>query len=96
MSVTKTVSQIDSASASYAPAVLAGVIGVEQAAAALPGETKLQLVVNTILAGSAAGASLPIPAVAGISALVNLFVQILNLAGVFGHAAPLPATGSAA
>ena len=86
MSTLTTVNQIDTAAATYAPAILGGVIAVEQAAKGLPGQTKADLVVNTILAGSQAAEGVPIPAVAGIAALVNLFVQILNAAGLFKHA----------
>lgn len=83
MSVTSTVNQIDAQAAKYAPAVLQGVLAVEAAAKGLPGQTKADLVINTIQAGAAAAQNVPVPAVAGIAALVNLFVSILNAAGIF-------------
>jgi hypothetical protein len=92
MSVTTTVNQIDQASATYAPAVLTGVLAVEKAAAGLPGETKSQLVVNTIVAGATAAEGVPVPAVQGIAALVALFCTILNAAGIFK---PKPAPAAA-
>jgi hypothetical protein len=87
MSVTTTVNQINTATLEYLPAVLAGVQAAEQVAPGLPGETKAQAVVNGIIAGSAVLAGDANPNVAGIAALVNLVVSILNAAKIFRHKA---------
>ncbi len=83
MSFTKTVDQINTETVKYAPAVLQGVLAVEAAAKGLPGQAKQQLVVDAIVAGATAAQAVPVPAVQGVAALVNLFVAILNAAGLF-------------
>lgn len=83
MSTSTAVTAITTQTLAYAPAVLAGVSVAEQSNA--PGATKLQAVVNGVLGTSQALESAPNPDVAGISALVNLFVSILNATGVFSH-----------
>ncbi len=88
MSFTSTVDQINTETAKYAPAVLQGVLAVEQAAKGLPGQTKEQLIVDAIVAGANAAQNVPIPQVQGIAALVALFVTIFNAAGLFRHKAP--------
>ena len=80
-----TVNKIDALTLQYAPQVLASLTAVEGAAAAMPGITKEQIVINTVLAGAQVASSLPIPAVSGIAALVALFVGTLNTTGVFSH-----------
>jgi len=96
--VLTTVNKINAATLTYAPAVLQGVIGVEAAVAPdVPGQTKQQLVVNAIDAGAKAAEGVPIPEVQGIATLVDLFVQILNSAGLFKHAStPQPAAAQPA
>jgi len=91
MSFIGTIDQINAETLKYAPGILQGVIAVEAAAKGLPGQTKSELVVNTILAGATAAQAIPVPQVQGIAALVALFVAILNAAGLFRHkAAPEP------
>ncbi len=93
MSATGTIQQITFDELLYAPAALVAVLAAEQSNAS--GASKLQAVVNGIMAGSAAlaGTAGVSPTVAGISALVNLTVSILNALGVFTHksaATPAP------
>lgn len=86
-----TATKILSAASLYAPAVLAGVLGVEQAAAHLPGETKAQIVVATTTAGlQAAGQLLPPGHVQEFAALAQMFVTILNATGIFKRRPPAP------
>jgi hypothetical protein len=80
-----TVNKIDALTLQYAPQVLASLTAVEGAAAAMPGITKEQIVINTVLAGAQVASLLPIPAVSGIAALVALFVGTLNANGIFNH-----------
>jgi hypothetical protein len=90
-----TVNKIDALTLQYAPQVLASVTAVEGAAAAMPGITKEQIVINTVLAGAQVASSLPIPAVSGIAALVAHFVGTLNATGVFSHRTNKPAIPAA-
>jgi len=83
MSVAATVQNITATEIAYAPAVLAGVQAAETSNAA--GSAKAQAVIDGIIAGSAAASGVASPTVAGISALVNLTVSILNALGVFSH-----------
>lgn len=83
MSTATVVNQITAATDANAPAVLAGIIGIEQAASSLPGATKAQIVVAQVLAGARAAEGIPNPTVAGIAALVDIFVSILNASGLF-------------
>lgn len=83
MSVTAKVNVITTQTLAYAPAVLAGIQAAELSAAS--NETKLQSVVNGVLAGSGALESSTNPEVAGIAALTNLFVSIFNATGIFSH-----------
>lgn len=80
-----TISAITTQTLTYAPAVIAGVQAAETTGAS--GTSKLQAVVNGVLAGSQALEGAPNPDVAGIAALVNLFVSIFNATGIFGHKA---------
>lgn len=91
MSVATTIAQIDNVSLQYAPQVLAGVTAIEAAAATLPGQTKKDIVINSILAGARIGEGVPIPEVQGIAALVDLFVSILRASGIFKSKAAPPA-----
>jgi len=74
----------------YAPAVLAGVQAAEAVAADAPGHAKADAVLTGIMTGSAALATNKAtpPSVAGIAALINLSVSILNALGIFRKAAP--------
>ncbi len=96
MSFTKTIDQINAETAKYAPAVLAGVLAVEKAAAGLPGQTKQEIVVNTIVTGAQSAAKaaegVSVPAVSAVGALVDIIVAILNAAGLFTHGNPGPAS----
>jgi len=69
----------------YAPAVLAGVQAAEAVAADAPGHAKADAVLTGIMTGSAALATnnATPPGVAGIAALINLSVSILNALGIF-------------
>lgn len=78
-----TISAITTQTLTYAPAVIAGVQAAETTGAS--GTSKLQAVVNGVLAGSQALEGAPNPDVAGIAALVNLFVSIFNATGIFSH-----------
>lgn len=76
-----TIDKITANEIAYAPAVLAGVQAAETAGGS--GHDKLNAVVNGIIAGSQTLESAPSPTVAGIAALVNLTVSILNALGIF-------------
>lgn len=83
MSVATTVNQITSVELQFVPAVLAGVQAAEATGA--PGHAKAQAVIDGVIAGSGAlaGQAGVQPTVAGIAALVNLTVSILNALGIF-------------
>lgn len=83
--ITSTVNAITANEIAYAPAVLAGVQVAETSSAS--GASKAQAVINGIISGSLALESAPQPSVAGIAALVNLTVNILNALGIFSHKA---------
>lgn len=87
MSAVQTENKVDALTLQYAPAILGSITAVEAAAGQMPGATKEQIVVNTVLAGAQTASSLPIPSVSGIASLVTLFVGILNATGVFNHGA---------
>ena len=76
------------------PSILQAVIGVEHAIKA-PGQTKKQIVLNSIQAAAQAGETAPQPLVEGISNLIDHTVSTLNNAGVFAHAGA-PATNPVA
>lgn len=64
--------------------VLATVIAVEKNAANLPGTTKAQIVLDSVVAGSGIIATnFPSERVQQIAALINLFVSIFNTTGIF-------------
>jgi precorrin-4 methylase len=91
MSLNTTIAQIDATTLQFAPQVFAGVTAVEAAAAGLPGQTKAEIVINSVIAGAHAAEGVPIPSVAGIAALVELFVTMLSATGIFKHKAkPAP------
>lgn len=87
MSVASTVATITTNELQYAPAVLAGVQVAEAAGVNATGAEKAQAVLNGILEGSQVLATTPTvpPSVAGIAALINLSVSIINAFGLFGH-----------
>jgi hypothetical protein len=88
MSVATTISKIDSVSLQYAPQVLAAVTTLQ--AVDLPGQTKQQLAIGYVLAGAHIAEGVPVPSVAGIAALIDLFVSILQASGIFKRkAAPV-------
>jgi hypothetical protein len=87
MSLLTITQKIEQSIASYLPATLAAVLAVEAAAHQLPGTTKLQTVVNVVLAASQAAEGVPVPGVAAIAGLANLLVSILNSTGVFNKGA---------
>jgi hypothetical protein len=78
-----TIAAVNAQTLTYVPAVLAGVQAAEQSAG--NGASKKQAVVNAILIGARAAEATPNPNVAGIAALVDLVVSILNSTGVFSH-----------
>lgn len=83
--INPTIAAITNGTLTYTPAVIAGVQAAEASSA--DGATKQEAVVNAILAGSQAVESVPNPNVAGIAALVNLTISILNALGLFKHKA---------
>lgn len=76
--------KIITTTATYAPALLAGIIAVEQTVGSLPGETKAQIAVATTAAGlQAAGQLLPPGHVQDFFSLASMLVAILNASGLF-------------
>jgi hypothetical protein len=83
------VNQIEASIAKFLPSTLTAVLATEGAAHNVAGATKLQNVVNAVIAGTAVvEAESPAPSVAAIAGLANLLVTILNYTGVFKHGAP--------
>lgn len=80
-SVNPTIQSITNLTLNYTPATIAGVLAAEQSNAA--GATKLQSVVNGVLATTGSLETNTNPNVAAISALANLFVSIFNDTGLF-------------
>ncbi len=76
---------ISATTLAYAPVALGAVSAIEASAATLPGETKAQLAANIVMASAQVGSSVPVPQVQEVSALISLFVGILNATGVFNH-----------
>lgn len=89
MSVLSTVTTINTGVVQYAPAVLAGIQAAEATGAT--GPSKQAAVVSAVLNGVEVGSgdlvSSPNPTVAGVAALVNLFVTIFNSLNIFKHTA---------
>ncbi len=83
MSIVSTVNQIDTETLAYAPTAIAGILAAEQTAAS--GGSKKQAVIDGILAGAKVGETVPIPQVAAISGMIDLFVSIFNALGLFRH-----------
>jgi hypothetical protein len=81
----------------FFPYALAAIVGVEQAAAATPGESKKQIVLDSVLVAAKVGEAVPVPVVSMISLLIDQIVTSLNASGIFTHkavAAPAaPAVG---
>lgn len=77
-----TVNQIDTQTLQYAPTVMAGIVAAQQSSA--DGATKKQAVIDGILAGAKAGETIPVPQVAAISGMIDLFVSIFKALGIFG------------
>jgi hypothetical protein len=74
----------------FFPYVIGGVVAVEQAAASVPGTTKKQIVLDSVLVAAKLGEQVPVPLVALISALIDQVVTSLNASGVFTHKAAAP------
>ena len=72
----------------YLPAILIGVIGVEQAINA-PGATKKQIVLDSIVSAGAALSTTPNTNVSEIGKLIDAVVGALNTAGIFQHGTPV-------
>lgn len=89
MSTASVINAINKQTLNYTPAVIAGVQAAETTGAA--GDTKLQAVVNGVIATSGALESSSNVDIAGISALVNLVVSIFNATGIFNHKKAAPA-----
>jgi hypothetical protein len=87
--VQATIEAANAAASAYAPVAIAAVLAAEQSRAS--GMAKQQAVVNAILAGARMGESVPNANVAGVAALVDLIVSVLNATGVFSHRAPVAA-----
>ena len=87
MPIASTVSDINTETMAHAPAALGTILAVENAiATSVPGDTKAQIVINSVLAGAQVAGTDPNVTVASVAGLVTLFVSILNAAGVFKHA----------
>ncbi len=87
MSTASTIQAINNDTIAYAPAVIAGIQAAE-ATGSITGATgpqKAQAVIDGVLAGSQALENSKNANVAGIAALVDLFVSIFNSLGVFKH-----------
>lgn len=70
---------------SFLPAILQGIIAVEQVITApKSGGTKKALILASVQAAAQAGETVPNETVAGISALIDYSVSILNKANVLG------------
>ncbi len=73
----------------HAPSILATVIAVENAVGgSVPGETKAQIVIDSVLAGAQAAGTSPNVTVQSIAALTSLFVSILNSTDLFKRKSP--------
>jgi len=81
------ISQISAQINAHLPATYAAVLAVEATAHDQPGKTKLQTVVDVVLAGAQAAQGVPIPEVQAIAGLASLLVGLLNGWGVFNHGA---------
>lgn len=91
MPINNTTDQVTEVIEKFTPATLAAVLAVEATAKEKPGTTKLQTVVNAVMASAQVASGVPIPSVAAIASLVSLIVGILNATGIFNHGAkPAP------
>ena len=72
----------------YFPAVLQGVIAVEQSIGSSPGATKKQVVMGAITAAAKVAGTVDEQHVQAIAALIDSTVGALNAAGIFGKPAP--------
>jgi hypothetical protein len=80
--ITATINQIDTATLQYAPMAIGGIIAAQTSAAG--GSTKKAAVLNGILAGAKIGEMVPVPQVAAISTMIDLFVSIFKALHVHG------------
>jgi hypothetical protein len=90
MSTLSIVSQIEASIAAFLPTTLAAVLAVEATAHSTPGQSKLQTVLNVVMATTGVAEQVPVPSVAAVAGLANLLVTILNATGVFNHGATPP------
>jgi hypothetical protein len=90
MGVTSTITNIDTQTIRYAPAIILGVQAAEAAGVATgaTGDQKAAAVLAGILAGARVAEGIPVPQVAAIAGLIDLTVSIFNALGVFNHVAP--------
>lgn len=88
MSAVSTVTQIETQTLTYAPAAIAGIQAAEAGGQIVgaAGPSKLSAVLSGIAAGAQVGEAIPVPQVAAISGMINLFVSIFNALGIFKHA----------
>lgn len=89
MNITSTVHAIDAETLTYMPIVVAGMQAAELSTAG--GQTKKQAVLDAIVAGAEVGEGIPVPQVAAIASMIDLFASIFNALGLFHRkpAAPL-------
>lgn len=85
-----TVTAITTQTLTYAPAVYAGVMAVDEEA--ISGQDKFDAVLNGVIGTSSVLATTPNPQVAGIAALINLFASLVKAV----KAAKAPKTATAA
>jgi hypothetical protein len=80
---TQTILDVTNNVLKYAPIASAAAQAIESST--LTGEDKQTAVVNTILAGAAAGEQSADVNVKTVSTLVDFVVSLLNMAGIFKH-----------
>jgi hypothetical protein len=83
MPIDASVQKITDETIHYAPAAVAAILAIENAAKPLPGRSKREVAIQAIQASSRVAQGVPSPPVAGIGALVDLFVTIFNATGLF-------------
>lgn len=88
MSIISTVTQIDTQTLQYAPAVLAAIQAAELSGQS--GSNKKQAVLDGVLKGAQVAENIPIPQVQAIAGMVDMFVSIFNSLGIFKKSNPVP------
>jgi flagellar biosynthesis protein FliQ len=81
-----TIAAINTQTLAFAPAVLAAIQAVEAADPHIPGTSKRQIVLDSIVGVAKVGETIPNANVAGISLMIDMFVSIFNAAGKFRKA----------